>query len=254
MIALHTHTDRLALGARELGRRAGQAFTDCPRRELLHRVLAALFALWVVGGVVLAERRILWALLAVALIACWRTGRALERTRAAEAALVQYMRDQIGDANGVLLADVLAGLHAAEMHTAWDVHALRQVVERLGIPVRDSLKIDGAVSVGVHVDDLTSTWDVHPTPPPPPTGNPSPDEVTRDNYPTTPRVETSAGGATTTVYPTGGPAPTTTAMDDEQERQRLQAIVNRAMAAREEDFEDHLTDALGIVHGEVNDK
>lgn len=206
MTALHTHTDRLALGAAALVRRSGRAFANCPRRELLNRLGASLFGLWMLGGLVLAERRILWVLLALGLTVCWRTGRAIERQRDAEAALVQYVRDRIGDRHGVLLADVLAGLQHAGMHLDWDVHALRGVVEGLGIPVRDSLKSEGAVSVGVHVEDLTGVWDVQPTPPPTPSESPSPGGVTSDDYPTTPDARPIVEGLAWSLHKTGGEA------------------------------------------------
>ncbi|MFD3929701.1 hypothetical protein [Streptomyces sp. NPDC058614] len=204
MTALTAHTDRLALGAAALTRRSGRAFANCPRRELLYRLAAGLFGAWMLGGFVLAERRILWLLLALSLVTAWRAGRTIERQREAESALVQYVRDRIGDRNGVLLVDVLTGLHRAGMHEDWDVTALRGVVERLGIPVRDSIKVGGDVSVGVHVDDLTGAWDVQPTPPPAPSESPSPNAVTSDNYPTTPVVQEWAGGAAKTLYQARG--------------------------------------------------
>lgn len=192
----------LARGSSASAQRAGRAFwDDVPPKERCARLVAAAVVCWVAGGIVLAERRILWLVLVGWCVAAWRTGRSIERQEAAEAEFVQWIRDRIGDRNGVLVAELLAGLHAARMHQDWDAATLRQVVERLGIPVRDSLKVGGTVSTGVHVDDLTTAWDVHPTPPPPDSGNPSPTGVTSDNYPTTPRVEESASGAQITVYP-----------------------------------------------------
>lgn len=255
MTSLQLHAERTTVGSRVLARRAVRAFLDCPPRERVYRVLGALFGGWMLGGMVLATREILWALAAAFLVAAWQTGRGVERREAARTALVQYLRDQIGDRNGVLLAQVLTGLHAAGMHTDWDVTVLRGVVEQqLGVLVRDSLKVDGAVSVGVHVDDLTDVWDVQPTPPPTPSGNPSPGAVTSDNYPTTPETPQPTEGVAWSPHASGQPAPAAPGPDaEEAERQRLQDLVNRVYAAREEAFEEHLTDALGLLQEEVNE-
>ena len=170
-------------------------------RNAAGRALGVFAAGWMLGGMLLAARPLLWIAASVGGVAAYRTGRAAERAADAEAAFVQWIRDQIGDRNGVLLAELLAGLHAAEMHPEWDVTDVRAVVERLGIPVRDAIKVSGSVSVGVHVDDLTHAWDVQLTPPPAPSENPSPAGLTCDNYPTTPRVDVHAEGARVTVTP-----------------------------------------------------
>lgn len=142
-----------------------------------------------------------WPLAGGWCIAAWRIGRAVERQEAAEADFVQWIRDQIGDRNGVLVWELLDGLHQADMHKDWDAAALRDVIERLGIHVRDSLKVGGYVSTGVHIDDLRAAWDVHVTPPPAKVANPSPGPVTSENYPTTPRVDVHAEGAQVTITP-----------------------------------------------------
>lgn len=200
-MTLHQQLTILARGSAANVGRAGRAFwLGIPARERCARLAAAMVGGWIAGGVVLAERRILWLVLVAWCVAAWRTGRRVEREEAAEAAFVQWIRDRIGDRNGVLVAELLTALHAAGMHKDWDAAVLREVIERLGIPVRDSLKVAGDVSTGVHVDDLTAVWDVHATPPPAEGANPSPGGVTSDNYPTTPRVATSASGAQVTVY------------------------------------------------------
>lgn len=170
-------------------------------RNAAARALGVFAAGWMLGGMLLAARPLLWIATSIGGVAAYRTGREAERAEAAEAAFVQWIRDQIGGRNGVLLAELLAGLHAAEMHTEWDVTDVRAVVERLGIPVRDAIKVSGSVSIGVHVDDLTAVWDVHVTPPPAKVDNPSPAGLTSDNYPTTPRVESRANGARVTITP-----------------------------------------------------
>ncbi|MGY4903304.1 hypothetical protein [Streptomyces sp. 900116325] len=193
---------RLGHGTTANARRAARAFwDDVPNKERAARLVALLVGCWVAGGIVLAARGTLWALLGVWCIAAWRTGRRIEREERAEAAFVQWIYERIGDRNGVLIAELLDGLHQSGMHKEWDAATLRGVVERLGIPVRDSLKVGGAVSTGVHIDDLTAVWDVHTTPPPVEERNPSPAPVSSDNYPTTLRVVHSASGAQVTVHP-----------------------------------------------------
>ncbi|WP_327246563.1 hypothetical protein [Streptomyces sp. NBC_01320] len=193
---------RLGRGTTANARRAARAFwDDVPNKERAARLVALLVGCWVAGGIVLAARSTMWALLAVWCIAAWRTGHRVERAEAAEAAFVQWIYGRIGNRNGVLVAELLDGLHQSGMHKEWDAAALRGVIERLGIPVRDSLRVGGFVSTGVHVDDLTAAWDVHITPPPTAEPNPSPTPVTSDNYPTTPTVVESASGAQVTITP-----------------------------------------------------
>lgn len=198
---LHRQCILIARGSTSQARRAARAFWDgIPPKERWARLGAALVGGWVAGGLVLAERRLLWLVLAAWCVTAWRTGRSIERQEQAEAEFVQWMYDRIGGRNGVLVSELLAGLHAAKMHEDWDAAVLRDVIERLGIPVRNSLKVGGAVSTGVHVDDLTAVWDVHVTPPPVTERDPSPAGVTSDNYPTTPSVTTTAEGALVTIH------------------------------------------------------
>lgn len=173
-------------------------------RETAGRLFGVFAAGWMLGGMLLAARPLLWITAGAWCVAAYRTTRTVERREASEAAFVQWIRDQIGDRNGVLLAELLAGLHAAGMHLDWDVTDVRAVVERLGIPVRDAIKVSGSVSIGVHVDDLTAVWDVDITPPPAPSESPSPAGLTCGNYPTTPRVTVASEGAQTIVTPVRG--------------------------------------------------
>lgn len=220
----------------------------------VRRLAATFIGGWFLASLVMNAPRMMWLVAGLWLAAVWRTGRDIVKEERADEAFVQWLRDLIGDRNGVLLAEVLAGFHAAGMHPDWDVTVVRSICDRLGIPVKDSIKVSGSVSVGVHVDDLTSVWDVQVTPPPPATGDPSPAGLTSDNYPTTTRLEKSPGEGMTIVYPSGGPpAPAPAAEDEEADRQRLQDPANRATAAREEAFEDHLTDALSILREEVKE-
>lgn len=245
---------RLARGTAANTRRAARAFwDDVPGKERMARLVALVIGCWVVGGIVLAARGTLWVLLVVWCIATWRTGRRIEREERAEAAFIQWIYDRVGDRNGVLVAELVEGMHQSGMHLDWDASALRGVIERLGIPVRDSLKVGGVVSTGVHVDDLTAVWDVQVTPPPP-REQPLPGDNAAGNYPTTPRITQSPGEGMTIIYASEDrPATAFPAEDMEAERLRLQALVNRAYAARDAAFEDPLTDALGILREEVND-
>ncbi|MFF3452875.1 hypothetical protein ACFYXH_00855 [Streptomyces sp. NPDC002730] len=192
---------RIAGGSGLLARQFGRWLLPGTGKAAAGRLTGTLAGTWMLGGMALAAPGLMWALAGGWCVAAWRTGAAEARAQAAQAAFVQWIRDQIGDRNGVLLAELLAGLHAADMHLDWDVTDVRAVVERLGIPVRDSLKVAGSVSIGVHVDDLTAVWDVQLSPPSGKVHNPSPAGLTSDNYPTTPRVERTAEGAQITVYP-----------------------------------------------------
>lgn len=249
---LSSLVSRLARGTTANTRRAARAFWDeVPGKERTARLVALAVGCWVVGGIVLAARGALWVLLVVWCIAAWRTGRRIEREERAEAAFVQWIYERIGDRNGVLVAELVEGLHQSDMHRDWDASVLRGVIERLGIPVRDSLKVDGTVSTGVHVDDLTSVWDVQLTPPPA-QERPLPDGNAAGNYPTTPRITQSPGEGMTIIYASDDTPAASPPADTDAERLRLQDIVNRAATERAAAFEDHLTDALGILREEVN--
>jgi hypothetical protein len=231
-------------------RREWASWVGCGHaRTALARLAGSAAAVWAVGALVWHTPGLMWPLAGGWLVAVWRRGREIERQQDAEAAFVQFLRDRIGDRNGVLLAELLAGLHAAEMHLDWDVTALRRVVERLGIHVRDKIKVSGDTSVGVHVDDLTHVWDVGVTPPPPPSGGPSREAVSRDNYPTTladsPAPAPSEKGMMIKT-------PESSVTDEEAERLRLQDYVNRVDAAKQAAFEEHFTDALGILDDQAS--
>ncbi|MFF3398260.1 hypothetical protein ACFYW6_07075 [Streptomyces sp. NPDC002659] len=172
-------------------------------RETAGRLFGVFAAGWMLGGMLLAARPLLWITAVAWCVAAYRKGHAAERAAAAEADFVQWIRDQIGDRNGVLVWELLDGLHQAGMHKDWDAAALRDMIERLGIHVRDSLKVGGYVSTGVHIDDLRAVWDVQLSPPPGKVHNPSPAGLTSDNYPTTPRVDVHAEGARITITPAG---------------------------------------------------
>lgn len=208
---------------------------------------------WFLFSLVLNAPQMLWFAAGLWLAAVWRAGRAVEEEERNEERFVQWLRDVIGDRNGVLLSELLAAWHEADRNLDWDVAQVRAVCERLAIPVRDKLKVGGVVSVGVHVDDFTRVWDVQVTPPPAPSVNPSPGAVTSENYPTTVEATPIAVGAAWSLHASRKPPPDEPSAEAaEAERLRVQAFLNEAYAAKEAAFEDHLTDALGILHGEVN--
>lgn len=213
-------------------------------RRLAGTGLAGCFLL----SLVLNAPQILWPATGLWLAAAYRTGRAIEEEQRNEERFVQWLRDTIGDRNGVLLSELLAAWHEADRNLDWDVAQVRAICERLEIPVRDKLKVGGTVSVGVHVEDLTRVWDVQVTPPPAPSANPSPDAVTSDNYSTTVEATPIAVGAAWSLQASRKPVPgTPDAGAVEAERLHLQAVTNGGAKAREDAFEDHLTDALGIL-------
>lgn len=120
----------------------------------------------------------------------------------------------------------------------------RALLEAVGVPVRRAVRNGTRTGVGVHKDDL---------PPLPRPLSAAPVGGVDQGQPTNQqglRVDRTDWG--TTMHPTGAtPAAAPSAEDKEAERLRLQAYLNRVYAAREEAFEDHLTDALDIVRGEV---
>lgn len=208
---------------------------------------------WFLFSLVSNAPQMLWLAVSLWLAAAWRAGRAIEEEQRNEERFVQWVRDVIGDRNGVLLSELLAAWHEADLNLDWDVAQVRAICERLEIPVRDKLNVGKSVSVGVHVDDLTRVWDVQVTPPPAPSVDPSPDAVTSENYSTTVEATPIAVGAAWSLQASRKPVPEDPGADaTEAERQRLQEAATRADAAKQEAFEDHLTDALGILHGEVN--
>ncbi|MCX5229690.1 hypothetical protein [Streptomyces sp. NBC_00233] len=71
-------------------------------------------------------------------------------------ATLAWVRDQVGDRNGVHLSDLLTHAHAHDLLTDLDLPAFRATLERWGIPVRQQLKVGGKNRPGVHRDDLPS--------------------------------------------------------------------------------------------------
>lgn len=203
----------LQTGTGVLAHRLVEWLTSAGPVAALRRGFGSAFGLFLVGGIVYAAPVLAVPAVVVFLVAAVRTGREVERQEEAEAGFVQLLADAIGDRNGVLLVDVLLLLHRAGMHTDWRVADVRAQVEALGIRVRDSLKVGGRVSPGVHREDLSRVWDVDFSPPPPVIDIPSPEVVTCENYPTTSGT-VRIGEGVVISYPERGPAEDDGGFDD----------------------------------------
>lgn len=215
------HAHLIGTGTRALGSQLLDWVAAGTRRASAGRLAGLAAAGWMLGGMVIAAPGMLALVAAAWLVAGWRAGRDVEQREANQLAFVQLLRNLIGDRNGVLLSAVVAVLQ--ERNPDVELAHVRAQCEALGVPVRDKLKVDGSVSVGVHVDDLLGEWDVRAAPPPggPRVMHPA---VNSGNYPTTPDREGSPEGV--------GCSPQ---LPDEQ-------LVG-------DDFEDHLADALDILQG-----
>jgi hypothetical protein len=178
---------------------------------------------------------LLWPAAAAWIVAAWRTGRDLERQRIGDGELLALLDDAIGRRNGVLLADVLAALHARQRLAVWGVSELRAAVERLGVRVADSIKVGGRVSVGVYRADLEAVLS------PPPLGFGAPSDR-----------GSSAGQAATTSPTTFEARPIGGGVAFSMHESPV------AAAPTDDGFEEHLDDALALfdpdVRGEVTDR
>ena len=120
---------------------------------------------------------LLWVLSGWWMLISWRAGKT--EPKAAEAppeqpqratpeevreATLEWIRQQIGDRQGVHLRDLLQHAHAHGMFEGLEVTAFRAHLERWEIPVRNRVRVRGlGVTVGVHRDDLTAPSDPSPT-------------------------------------------------------------------------------------------
>lgn len=217
-------------------------------RRLAVTGLAACF-LW---SMVSNAPRLLWLVVGLWLAAAWRAGQGIEEEARNEERFVQWVRDVIGDRNGVLLSELLAAWHEAGLNLDWEVAQVRGICERLEIPVRAKLNVGGTVSVGVHVQDLTRVWAVEVTPPPPVEAAPS-DAVTSGNYTATVEAAPIAVGAAWSLHASRKPAPDPIdTATTEAERLRLQHIADKAEAAKQAVFEEHVDDALNMAQDQAS--
>ncbi|MFI2078550.1 hypothetical protein [Streptomyces triculaminicus] len=113
-------------------------------------------------------------------------------------AFLERLRTLIGDRNGVLLRTVVADLHDAGVPADWGVPEARSLCTSLGVPVKNSIKVAGDTSVGVHRTALLAV--VNPLPPVSPMGaleagsSEGSYPVTCDNYPpTAPELPATTG-------------------------------------------------------------
>jgi hypothetical protein len=74
----------------------------------------------------------------------------LEPEELGDAEFVAVLRAAIGDRNGVLLRDVAVALEEAGLTSGWTPADVRQQCDACGIPVKESIKVSGETSVGVH--------------------------------------------------------------------------------------------------------
>lgn len=126
----------------------------------------------------------------------------LEPEELDDAEFVAVLRAAIGDRNGVLLRDVATALEEARLTSGWTPADVRQQCDACGIPVKESIKVSGETSVGVHRDAL-------PAAPPAPSergqvvGSSAGQDATTSPtaYLTTPVVERHESGMTVIRYP-----------------------------------------------------
>lgn len=138
------------------------------RPQRIVRLLMLLAGLYFAGRVVHAVPNLMWLLTSWWLIASWRAGKpppgaqaaAVERTLEhspddVREATLEWIRERIGDRQGVHLRDLLAHAQAHGMFEGLEVSDLRAHLERWGIPVRDRQRVRGlGVTVGVRREDL----------------------------------------------------------------------------------------------------
>lgn len=215
--------NRLIAGSEVLGRRIRDAWFGAGPKTAATRLLGAAIPLVLAGSMLRAHPNLWFILGAAWAAAAWRAAPPPKRPRnqaAARAAFVQFIRDCIGDRNGTLLADVLVTAQAAGQLADWDVTRVRDACETVGIPVRESLKVNGRTSVGVHRDDFEAA---HPAP------SPTPSE--------TPPDEGSSAGQPETTSPTTSPP------------RRGSVGRTRITEAADDDFEKHFAATLDILGG-----
>ena len=198
----------LQTGSSVLARRFVEWLSEGGCRTSLARGFGSAFSLFVAGGIVYAA-----PVLAVVPVVGWVVGAVLAGRK-------QLQREE----NEAAFVQLLRNLEFGHV---------REQCQDLGIPVRDSLKVAGAVSPGVHVGDLLGVWDVHVTTPPP-VEREWHTAVTRENYPTTSEPDPAPEGDVDLDAHVDD-ALGIVAID------RAQAAVNRAFAQRTPDV------------GEVND-
>lgn len=196
--------------------RAARAFwDDIEPKERAARLAAAAAVCWVAGGVALAERRALWAMLAAWCITAWLAGRPEtadddqgdetddteqdeEQPYPDPADMADIVRE-LGTGTGVLLTRLRDQLQTEYPGTTWSTKDVRILLGADGIRVREGVRVTGAGNgPGVHRDDIPAP--LPSTTPPTPVGVVAAGQTANTNTNNV-RVESHAGGAHITVTP-----------------------------------------------------
>jgi hypothetical protein len=173
---LAPHVTRIGAGT---ARGARAFWNDIEPKERAARLAAAAVVCWVVGGVALAERRALWALLAAWCITAWLAGRTdtsdepeqadEEQPLAPDPADMADIVRELGTGTGVLLTALRDQLLAEYPGTGWTTKDVRGLLAADGVRVREGVRVTGAGNgPGVHRDDIPAPLPA--TTPPPPVG------------------------------------------------------------------------------------
>ncbi|MDJ1137949.1 hypothetical protein [Streptomyces iconiensis] len=202
-------TDRLARGSAIVARRRAAALADWVKRgrradltgwraalDPLARLLGLAVLAWIGYQIVRVLPWLMWALTAGWCWAAWRAGTptSAEQERAADApqssptdaakrspedtyeALLAWVREAIGERQGVHLRDLLANAQHNGLFKGLELGDFRAALERWDIPVRKRVRVRGlGVTVGVHRDDLPAPAGAPSGPLPEPEGQGDPD-------------------------------------------------------------------------------
>lgn len=134
---------------------------------VIGRVLLLAFGAYILARLVRALPALMWALTGWWLLASWQAGKSgVTQVPAAPRqappdevyeATLTWIREQIGDRQGVHLRDLLAHAQAHGMFEGLEVSELKGHLERWGVPVRKRVRVRGlGVTVGIHRDDLAA--------------------------------------------------------------------------------------------------
>ena len=174
---LAPHVTRIGTGTA----RAARAFwDDVEPKERLARLAALAAVCWVVGGVALAERRALWALLTAWCVPAWWAGRPTTAGEDGEqkeegvedgpdAADMADIVRELGTGTGVLLTRLRDQLLDEYEGRGWTTKDVRALLAEAGVRVREGVRVSGVGNgPGVHRDDVPAP--LSPTTPPGPVG------------------------------------------------------------------------------------
>lgn len=159
-----TADHRLTTGAAALQRTAGEWLFGEGLAAALRRCTGATVATAFVGLTVYGTPVLAAPVLGGVLLAAWNAGipengedqdeEEQEPEELGDEEFIAVLRTEIGDRNGVLLRDIADALETAGLAVGWTVAEVRQQCDACGIPVKDSIKVAGKTSIGVHRDAL----------------------------------------------------------------------------------------------------